>query len=147
MTPQVRDPNAIAKPGSKAAKARYAAYLKSPHWKSVKARYWASKRPKCCIVCGDPNFELHHRTYQRVGRERLDDLMPLCRTHHAKAHTYIDSLTPKQRRRKKATIKQLAYIRKLGGTPNPEMTIRAARLECERLQRKRAKRSGKRTSA
>lgn len=150
MTPQVPVPDSrrVARPAKaderqgeapSDAKARYAAYLRSEHWRDVKARYRASNLPQTCTVCGDPKVALHHRTYQRLGRERLTDLVPLCREHHVKAHEYLDTLTPKQRRKKKATHKQLAYIRRLGGEPNPEMTMRAARKLTEHLQRMRAK--------
>jgi hypothetical protein len=122
-----------------AAKVRYAAYLMSPHWQAVKARYRASNLQQSCIVCANPKFELHHRTYVRLGRERLSDLIPLCRAHHEKAHAQTEKQTPKQRRKKRATPKQLAYIRKLGGTPNPEMSMRGARQLTEHLQKMRAR--------
>jgi hypothetical protein len=64
----------------------YAAYLDSPHWQGLRLRYAASGRPKRCAVCHDPAYELHHRTYRRLGRERLDDLVPLCHRHHEAIH-------------------------------------------------------------
>lgn len=65
--------------------ASYADYLKSPAWRDVRERYIASDLPQVCM-CGATSWELHHTTYERVGRERLDDLIPLCRTCHADAH-------------------------------------------------------------
>lgn len=67
-------------------RAEYAAYLRSPHWRDVKRRYRASKLPKKCKVCGEAMYDLHHRTYKRLGNERLADLVPLCRTHHQGLH-------------------------------------------------------------
>jgi hypothetical protein len=36
-----------------------------------------------CAVCGEPwtlrHGDLHHRNYDRLGHERFDDLVPLCR--------------------------------------------------------------------
>jgi DNA-binding Lrp family transcriptional regulator len=64
----------------------HAAYLRSPHWRAVRERY-KSKRPWVCGVCPRTNrLHLHHLTYERLGRERLSDLIPLCRTHHMRAH-------------------------------------------------------------
>lgn len=60
----------------------YQDYLRSAHWAAVKKRYRQSDREQACIHCGDPAYELHHLSYARLGRELLDDLVPLCRTHH-----------------------------------------------------------------
>ena len=74
----------------------YLDYLESDHWKDMKARYRASVRPEpgyreqglpqTCIVCRDVNVDLHHKTYQRLGEEKLTDLVPLCRNHHDQLH-------------------------------------------------------------
>jgi hypothetical protein len=62
-------------------------YLESAQWRAVKARYRRSRLPQKCVVCFDPNVDLHHRTYKRLGAERLTDLEPLCREHHDQLHT------------------------------------------------------------
>lgn len=78
----------------------YNTYIKSDAWRAVKARYWASKLPKVCYVCGTKKrLDLHHRTYTRLGHERLDDLIPLCRTHHQSVHDLLKN------RRSSAKIK------------------------------------------
>lgn len=64
----------------------YPQYLETAHWRQFKERYRASKRPRCCMICGDRRYELHHITYDRVGQELLADVVPLCRGHHARAH-------------------------------------------------------------
>ena len=63
----------------------YEEYLHSAHWYSVKAAYRASSRPQTC-PCGETRVDLHHRTYRRLGREALADLIPLCRDHHYDVH-------------------------------------------------------------
>jgi hypothetical protein len=68
-------------------------YYLSDHWRALRARYHRSKLPQKCIVCFDPNVDLHHRTYKRLGDEKLTDLVPLCREHHADTH----ALDQKQR--------------------------------------------------
>jgi hypothetical protein len=54
----------------------YDAYLRSPQWASLKARYRASDLPQACVLCDEELVQLHHVTYERVGEE-LTDLAPL----------------------------------------------------------------------
>lgn len=69
-------------------KSEYRAYLASDHWRDVKRRYRASRLRQTCF-CGATRVDLHHRTYKRIGRERLGDLVPLCREHHAEVHRRV----------------------------------------------------------
>jgi hypothetical protein len=64
----------------------YSEYLDSDHWKRVKEQYRALKLPQECLVCFSPNVDLHHKTYKRLGAERTQDLIPLCRHHHDELH-------------------------------------------------------------
>lgn len=65
----------------------YDDYLASAAWRAVRDRY-REERPWLCNVCGEAeSLHLHHRTYERVGQEDLDDLMPLCRGCHELVHT------------------------------------------------------------
>lgn len=65
----------------------YNDYLSSKHWKGIKERYWNSKLPKNCYVCHTKeNLNLHHKTYKRIGRENLLDLVYLCKEHHHQLH-------------------------------------------------------------
>ena len=74
-------------------------YLLSEDWREVKERYratvhltgedtgyWKRGLPQTCVVCKDPNVDLHHRTYARLGEELLTDIAPLCRLHHDQLH-------------------------------------------------------------
>lgn len=65
----------------------YSDYIKSSRWKNTRARYRSSDRPQDCAICGagDPII-LHHRTYERLGAEALDDLLPLCLSCHEMVH-------------------------------------------------------------
>lgn len=67
----------------------YKDYLKTKHWNELKKEYYLSKLPQECLVCGNRKFELHHRSYNRIGKELLLDLLPLCRFCHHKIHEYI----------------------------------------------------------
>ncbi len=65
----------------------YAEYLLTPEWRNRRAMAlaWAGHR---CQVCdtNDEELHVHHRVYTRRGRERPEDLIVLCRTHHALVH-------------------------------------------------------------
>jgi hypothetical protein len=69
-------------------KKEYRAYLRSKHWRRKRAEFWKSKRvPNSeCVCCGGPPSEIHHRTYARLGRERLRDLAAVCRRCHWALH-------------------------------------------------------------
>lgn len=65
----------------------YPEYLMSPHWMKVRERYWTSPDTRKDCMCGETEaLHLHHKTYARIGSERLDDLMPLCDRCHAMVH-------------------------------------------------------------
>ena len=66
----------------------YYKYLQSDAWKKVKNDWVESGRPLECWACGKPmpsnrsGFNFHHRTYENVGHEKLDDLVLLCMADH-----------------------------------------------------------------
>ena len=64
----------------------YRRYLLSDYWRATRERYRASRLPQGCWVCRAPNVDLHHRTYARLGNEKVSDLVPLCREHHDQLH-------------------------------------------------------------
>lgn len=68
----------------------YQAYLRSDHWRSFKKRYRQSDRPQQCQGCGSKYYELHHVTYERLGHEHLDDVVPLCRFCHKTMHGILE---------------------------------------------------------
>lgn len=64
----------------------YKQYLGSEHWEELKEQYRRSRLPQKCLVCFSPNVDLHHKSYRRLGAERTEDLVPLCRDHHDELH-------------------------------------------------------------
>lgn len=66
----------------------YEQYLASDHWQDVRRRFWASGlHNHACYVCGHRGkLEVHHASYKRIGREKLNDLRLLCRNCHQKVH-------------------------------------------------------------
>lgn len=67
----------------------YRAYLNSAEWRwKAKA---AIETASGCALCGaTTELEVHHRTYARVGHERLNDLVVLCRRCHSRYHGTFD---------------------------------------------------------
>ena len=65
-------------------------YLASHAWKLKRALVWDLQQGKCgCIAkkwIEPQNRHTHHRTYDRVGFEEIDDLIGLCSDCHAKLH-------------------------------------------------------------
>lgn len=68
----------------------YNDYLNSPHWKEFRRRYSISNQPQRCRLCPSTKIELHHIIYTHLGKERLDDVTPLCRTHHQEVHRWLE---------------------------------------------------------
>lgn len=76
----------------------FLAALQSPAWICMNEEYseyingdvWKKKRVKRltmsnfgCEVCGSKeDVQVHHLTYERIFKEDMKDLMPLCVTHH-----------------------------------------------------------------
>lgn len=67
-------------------RAQYQQYLRTPHWRRVRIGYF-KRHPKMCFVCtGTERIQLHHRTYENLGYEPFDDLVPLCLRCHQLVH-------------------------------------------------------------
>ena len=64
----------------------YDLYLQSPHWQRI--RLVALERADWrCQACNTPHrLHVHHRTYERLGREAVGDLTVLCEDCHRKVH-------------------------------------------------------------
>lgn len=71
----------------------YNDYLRSAHWRETRARFWASRGGGClCDACLERRAtQVHHRTYKRIGRERLKDLAAVCDRCHREIHEIINA--------------------------------------------------------
>lgn len=107
--------------------ATYDDYLMSPHWTGFRERYRA-ERPTKCRLCHRTDTQLHHVTYERLGCEKLDDVVPLCRTHHVAVHEWLVESGKKFVRHTKEAIRVLR-----GRTPPTPPTTE----QLERRQRLR----------
>ena len=70
-------------------KAEYEAYLQSDNWR-IKCHKVHARAHGGCEWCGDTSREIHHLHYDRLGHERLTDLIALCRRCHKEAHEEQD---------------------------------------------------------
>lgn len=111
-------------PGRVAAGRRYVDWLASPGWHKRRRR-WASEEQRrygriVCALCGarwsQSRGDLHHLSYSRMGRERHEDLMAMCRPCHELVHQAIDASRSWQRlisrgRRRQVTLAIIESIR------------------------------------
>lgn len=73
----------------------YQQYLKSEHWQQFKTEYIECDSVKHeCYVCGSSIYDLHHWTYDRISKEDLRDVIPLCREHHTATHKFVKQGVP-----------------------------------------------------
>jgi 5-methylcytosine-specific restriction endonuclease McrA len=69
----------------------YARYRRSRHWQEIRALRFERDGHRCQDCkgkSGDPVLEVHHLTYDRLGRERLEDLVTLCQRCHSTRHAW-----------------------------------------------------------
>lgn len=63
---------------------RYRRYLALPEWQARRRMFLAAH--PACADCGVTATQVHHRSYERVGDERDDDLEGLCGGCHRARH-------------------------------------------------------------
>ncbi len=66
--------------------ADYNDYLQSEGWQRVRGAALRRAEYRCQVCNAFGWLDVHHRTYERVGREELGDLVVLCRKCHALFH-------------------------------------------------------------
>jgi hypothetical protein len=68
-------------------KVLYNAYIKSQAWRSVRARKLAASGYRCEFCQAEAPLQVHHRTYENLGDEALEDLIAVCSDHHRRLET------------------------------------------------------------
>ena len=63
----------------------YKKYIASPAWRRKRDQVIARDKGKC-VWCGAEGKQVHHKTYDNIGRESLSDLVLLCNKCHNTAH-------------------------------------------------------------
>jgi len=72
---------------------QYQEYLKSEQWQ-IKRSVALQQAEFMCEHCGDTSkLEVHHKTYERLYKERLADLEVLCSRCHERADRERDAQT------------------------------------------------------
>lgn len=102
------------------------AYCRSNKWVRRKARYWKTHEKKCWICGSEEAVHLHHVSYERIGRERDEDLLPLCRKHHRGLHTHMKHY---RARLETAHLKYAEHLK------NPKKSRRRKRVAKKRKRR------------
>lgn len=67
----------------------YHTYIKSEKWASKRKKIFKRAGYKCENCNSKDDLQVHHLTYKRLGRERLNDLTALCSNCHSKAHKIL----------------------------------------------------------
>lgn len=71
--------------------AKYALYLASARWKTLRFKRISESGFRCESCRSTEKLEAHHITYERIFREKMDDLMTLCEHCHEKAEGFVQS--------------------------------------------------------
>lgn len=64
----------------------YSTYILSEDWNTKRKSRLAKDNYQCAICGTGKNLSVHHITYERLGSERLDDLITLCKDCHKQVH-------------------------------------------------------------
>ena len=68
-----------------------AAYYETHHWQKFRHDWKFTSGRYRCVVCGDGYNHLHHRSYERLGAEGPEDVVPVCKECHEATHeTLLD---------------------------------------------------------
>lgn len=71
--------------------AKYTLYLASARWKTLRSKRISESGFRCESCRNTEKLEAHHLTYERIFREKMDDLMTLCEYCHDKAEGFVKS--------------------------------------------------------
>lgn len=72
---------------------RYLAYLKSNEWRCVRRIALHAAGHRCQLCASTNKLQVHHKTYENIERETLDDVIVLCGICHSKFHGKLAHIT------------------------------------------------------
>lgn len=75
-------------------KQSYKEYIRSDEWKEKRRQRLEFAKNRCELCFRESALDVHHRTYERLGDERLSDLIVLCRTCHRHFHHRLSLHAP-----------------------------------------------------
>jgi hypothetical protein len=64
----------------------YVEYLRTPHWQEVREAALKTADYRCQVCYSPEKVQVHHRTYDRRGRELPSDVTVLCADCHGRFH-------------------------------------------------------------
>jgi len=67
----------------------YSQYLKSKHWQRVRRRALRRAGRHCSVCADQKNLDVHHNNYERLRKERMSDVVVLCRDCHKLYHEVL----------------------------------------------------------
>ena len=68
----------------------YHEYLTGEHWRQLSCKMCEEAGFKCRLCGGREVLQVHHRTYERIGREIPSDLFVVCKACHTLIHWIVD---------------------------------------------------------
>lgn len=80
---------AFNKSKNKHNKVVYAEYIKSKSWAKKRNKIFKRDNYLCIICSSNKNLQAHHLTYDRLGYEKLTDLITVCTICHNKIHNKL----------------------------------------------------------
>ncbi len=79
---------------------QYQSYLNSPKWKATRLKVLRRDKFICQRCKKARATQVHHKTYKRIFKERMGDLISICATCHRNIH----GITNKPKRKKSLTF-------------------------------------------
>ena len=68
------------------------AYLDSPKWQELRSKVLKRDNNRCVNCNSESNLNCHHITYNRLGNEKLNDLVILCQPCHSRLHEIANAI-------------------------------------------------------
>lgn len=88
----------------------YKEYLTSDEWQRLRNLKLKQAEHKCQLCNSPEHLQIHHRTYQRLYKEDLNDLTVLCGSCHSKFHMTIEQILDKEISKIKSLINSIKAI-------------------------------------
>lgn len=67
----------------------YEGYLNTEHWHTMRRLALDAAEERCQLCYSPQRLQVHHRTYERLGHERMADLTVLCDSCHEAFHRTV----------------------------------------------------------
>lgn len=84
--------------------ATYKAHMRSPEWRAFRREIVTARGGKCEICQAWGRLDVHHLTYERLGCERPEDVLVVCRECHEALHGRFDAAERRVRRERSELV-------------------------------------------